>query len=144
MKVEPQAATHLIERLLKPWHESLEDPDTAQQEVLDFQKEIKALRAEIAQLKTGFASTNTRKSQQEKKQGNTVDEKEKLKPAQKKKFNSFCYICGEDGHLRYDCEKEPNPALVQKKLLERSKKTKATLNSQGSRPSSQQGPSSKQ
>lgn len=48
--------------------------------------------------------------------------------------NVFCYRCGEDGHMAYDCRGAPNKALVQEKTSRRQQKRKPKRSGNASLP----------
>ncbi|MCP3892143.1 MAG: hypothetical protein GY702_25215 [Desulfobulbaceae bacterium] len=88
------------------------------------QKEVEALRKEVAQLKQ-IQQTPTDQKRDTPQYGNGG------KSANRRKTFQFCFQCGLDNHMVWNCNNPANPALVAKKF-EMAKKQRQE-NQQGSR-----------
>jgi hypothetical protein len=89
------------------------------------ENELKAVKAELEKLKSSAEKGSTRKAK---------DHEKSQKPVQKPW--QFCYLCGEDDHMRDKCQNPKNPSLVQEKLVARVEKK--SLNSKRSQEMSHQ------
>ena len=70
------------------------------------------LKAEVASLTLRLADRDQQLHGQP-KQETTQQASSSFKP--KKKLN-FCFHCGKDGHMAWNCKNDPNPTLVSKRF----------------------------
>lgn len=91
------------------------------QQLADIQKQLASLTAH-SNPKQPFLSKSTHVS----KLGDTSKNiKQPSRSSQKAPKPGYCYNCGEDGHIKTQCDNDPNPALVatkKKQFTEKQKK----------------------
>lgn len=75
----------------------------------------------VAQVQSCFAQKKTNDNQESKDQTSRSQRYKKPQAGGYSEKTFFCFNCGYDGHKCRTCRKSPNPQLVQRKLLERSK-----------------------
>lgn len=90
-------------------------------QLADIQKQLASLTAQSSQKQASFS-----KSTHVSKLGDTSkSSKQPSRFSQKPPKPGYCYNCGEDGHIKTQCDNDPNPSLVatkRKQFIERQKK----------------------
>ena len=83
--------------------------------------EIKILKQQLARLSghqtmTSASSRESPRKSEHSSSGKQVYRQSSTeKPTTNRPRPSYCFNCGEDGHLAVNCESEPNPVLVEEK-----------------------------
>ncbi|XP_055020425.1 paraneoplastic antigen Ma3 homolog [Boleophthalmus pectinirostris] len=90
------------------------DPDTIS--LTQLKKQMDMLQKQMATL---LAQTNQKSKNTYGKEYNTLG---KTQNTNSRPRPGFCYKCGEDGHIVSNCNKPPNPALVQQKKAKLAQK----------------------
>lgn len=96
------------------------------QQIADVQRQLAMLTAN--QSKTASITKSPSYSRPPIKQKATTGQPGRASPSQPKP--GFCFRCGEDGHIRPQCENEPNSALVARKRKQFSKNHQNTSTNQ--------------
>lgn len=108
--------------------QSEEDCNPSQQ-ALDHRSEIQDLKKQIAGLQSQLTRITQKDSRKAKSAARPVAPQTAITPTSQRLHHSrdvnnnisnrprpwYCFRCGEDGHIKPQCESEPNPSLVAEK-----------------------------
>lgn len=120
LNITKQKATYHLQTV-KGCLDENEDTTTLSS-IKELSKQVAELQAQLVQLTAKSKAQNSRYASHTKSKENRKPDKVSKEPSERTvKTQStppkpwYCFQCGEDGHIKPNCENEPNPALVAEK-----------------------------